>query len=149
MSTDDHSELIERIVEAENSHDADRVAELVATDYRSETPTHPERNFTGREQVRENWRAVFESTPDFEADLMRWAVDGDTLWTEWHLSGTRTDGTDLELRGVAIWGVEDGLLQWGRIYTEPVERAEDVTWEEFYRVDATPDGSSDTASAGE
>lgn len=142
MSTEhDHSELIERIVEAENSHDADRVAALVAEDYRSETPTHPERNFTGREQVRRNWQAVFESTPDFSADLLRSTADGDTLWTEWHLTGTQTDGTELDMRGVAIWGVEDGLLQWGRIYTEPVERTDDVTWEEFYAVDEhTGDG---------
>lgn len=130
----DHSELIKRIVEAENSHEAERVAALVAEEYRSETPTHPERGFTGREQVRRNWRAVFENTPDLKAELLRSTVDGDTLWTEWRLTGMQTDGTKLDLRGVAIWGVEDGLLQWGRIYMEPVERSEDETWEEFYTV---------------
>lgn len=136
MTNDDvQEELIERIVAAENSHDADRVAELVAEDYRSETPIHPERDFTGREQVRENWQAVFESAPDLDVKLVRSAVDGDTIWTEWHMTGTQTDGTELDMRGVAIWGVEDDLLQWGRIYMEPVEQTGDVTWEEFYTVE--------------
>ncbi|WP_336364688.1 nuclear transport factor 2 family protein [Halalkalicoccus salilacus] len=136
MSTEqEHSKLIERIVEAENSQDADQVAALVAEDYRSETPIHPERNFTGREQVRQNWQAVFENTSDFNAELLRWTVNGDTLWTEWHLTGTQTDGTELDMRGVGIWGVEDGLLQWGRIYMEPVTETGDVTWEEFYTAD--------------
>lgn len=127
-----HSKLIDRIVEAENSYDADRVAELVAEDYRSETPLHPERDFTGREQVRRNWRAVFESVDDLDVELLRSAVDGDTIWLELHMTGTQADGTDLDMRGVAIWGVEDGLLQWGRLYNEPVQRSDDVTWEELF-----------------
>jgi ketosteroid isomerase-like protein len=141
MTTDsDHSELIKRIIEAKNSHEAEQVAALVAEDYRSETPTHPDRGFMGRDQVRRNWQAVFENTPDLDAELLRSTVDGDTLWTEWRLSGTQIDGAELDLRGVAIWGVEDGLLQWGRIYMEPVEKAPDKTWEEFYTVE----GESDT-----
>lgn len=129
----DVRDVIERMVEAENSHDADQVAELVAEDYRSETPAHPERNFTGREQVRRNWQAVFENTPNLAAELLRCAVQDETAWTEWHLTGTQTDGTELDMRGVAIFGVEDELIQWGRIYLEPVQKDEDVTWEEFYK----------------
>lgn len=136
----DYVELIDRIIEAENSHDADRVAQLVAEDYRSETPLHPERDFTGREQVRRNWRAVFESVPDLEVELLRSAVDGSTIWLEMHMSGTQTDGTELDMRGVAIWGVEDGLLRWGRLYNEPVQRAHDVTWEELF----TPDEATES-----
>lgn len=133
----DYSELIDRIVEAENSYDADRVAELVAEDYRSETPLHPDRDFTGREQVRRNWQAVFESVADLDVELLRSAVDGNTIWLELHMTGTQADGTDLDMRGVAIWGVEDGLLQWGRLYNEPVQRSEDVTWEELFTPEAT------------
>lgn len=138
----DYSDLLERIVEAENSHDAEQVAALVAEDYRSETPAHPERNFTGREQVRQNWQAVFENTPDLSAELLRSTVDDDTLWTEWHLTGTQTDGTQLDMRGVAIWGVEKEVLQWGRIYMEPVDQGGE-TWEEFYTV--AEDQANDTS----
>ncbi|MFB6108535.1 MAG: nuclear transport factor 2 family protein [Haloplanus sp.] len=131
----DRSKLVERIVEAENSHEAEQVAALVAEEYRSETPAHPDRDFTGREQVRRNWRAIFENTPNLRAELLRSTVDDDTLWTEWRLTGTQTDGAELDLRGVVLWGVADGLLQWGRIYVEPVERTDGETWEAFYTVE--------------
>ncbi|MFB6079813.1 MAG: nuclear transport factor 2 family protein [Haloferacaceae archaeon] len=129
------SELAERIVEAMNGHDADRVAALVAEEYRSETPAHPGRNFTGREQVRENWRTVFENTPDVRATVLRSTHEERTLWMELHVTGTQLDGTTLDLRGVMIWEVTNGILQRGRIYMEPVENAEETTWEEFYTVE--------------
>lgn len=31
--------------------------------------------------------------------------------------GTQSDGTELDMRGVAIWGVKDDLLQWGESIT--------------------------------
>lgn len=131
-SESDPADLVDRIIEAENSHDADRVAELVAEDYRSETPLHPARDFTGREQVRRNWEAVFEAVPDLAVERVNSAVAGDTIWLEFRMTGTETDGTDLEMGGVGIWGVEEGRLQWGRIYSEPIERGDDVTWEERF-----------------
>lgn len=128
-------DVIQRLVTAMNDHDPEGVAACMTSDYRSETPTHPERNFTGREQVRQNWEAAFESTPDLQADVSRLSVDGDTVWTEWQIQGTQTDGSELDLRGVAIWQIEDDLLQAGRIYLEQVQSAPDVSWEEFYGVD--------------
>jgi hypothetical protein len=37
---------------------------------------------------------------------------------EWRMSGTRDDGTTMDFVGVNIFGVADGALRWGRIYTE-------------------------------
>lgn len=144
VAEQEYSELIDRIIEAQNSQNADRVAELVAENYRSETPFHPERDFAGREQVRRNWQAVFESVSDLDVELLRSAVDETTIWLEVHMTGTQTDGTELDMRGVAIWGVEDGLLQWGRIYAEPVQRHDDVTWEELF----TPEDRNISENAG-
>ena len=59
--------------------------------------------------------------PDLRARVPRIAVDGDTVWTEWDMSGTRRDGAAFLMRGVAIFGVADGLLAWVRFYLEPVE----------------------------
>ena len=55
------------------------------------------------------------------ARLPRMAVDGDTIWTEWDMSGTRRDGAAFLMRGVAIFGVAEGRLAWVRFYLEPVE----------------------------
>lgn len=82
MTSTRRYDLVERLHDAMNRHDLEAFLEQFDPGYRSETPAHPARSFTGREQVRRNWSAVFESTPDFHADLLRTAVDGETVWTE-------------------------------------------------------------------
>lgn len=116
--------LIERLVGATNDHDLDAVMACFAPHYRNETPLHPERGFVGREQVRRNWSQIFALVPDVRVEVMRSAVDGDTVWTEWEHTGTRPDGAPHVMRGVIIFGVEDGLASWARFYLEPVREGE-------------------------
>lgn len=52
--------------------------------------------------------------------------------------GTRTDGTDLDHRGVIVMGIPEERIEWDRIYPEPVRTDEDATWEEVHRT-ATDD----------
>jgi SnoaL-like domain len=59
--------------------------------------------------------------PDIEARVLRSVEDGDTLWSEWEMTGTSTDGGDFRAGGVAILGVEDDRLAWARIYLDPVD----------------------------
>ncbi|MGA7272290.1 MAG: nuclear transport factor 2 family protein, partial [Acidimicrobiia bacterium] len=80
--------------------------------------------FVGREQVRRNWSQIFALVPDVRVEVTRSAVDGDTVWTEWEHTGTRPDGTPHVMRGVIIFGVEDGLASWARFYLEPVREGE-------------------------
>jgi len=42
--------------------------------------------------VRRNWSQIFAGVPDLRARLPRMTVDGDTVWTEWDIAGTRRDG---------------------------------------------------------
>lgn len=112
--------MIERLVRATNAHDLDAVVGCFAPDYRNETPLHPERGFVGREQVRRNWSQIFTLVPDVRVEVLRSAVDGDTVWSEWEHTGTRPDGTAHVMRGVIIFGVEDGRAAWARFYLEPV-----------------------------
>lgn len=127
--------VIERIVEAQNDHDLEGMLEWFAPDYQTQTPVHPERDFTGTDQVRETWETVFRTTPDFEATLLNLVEDGPTVWAELQYSGTQVDGTPVDKRGVAIFGVEDGKLARGRVYLEQREVG-DKTWREVYEVDA-------------
>lgn len=113
--------LVDRMVQATNDHDLDALVACFAADYRNQTPAHPERGFVGREQVRKNWTQIFGAIPDLSARVLRCAVNGDTVWTEWEHLGTRPDGTAHVMRGVVIFGVDDGLAAWARFYLEPVE----------------------------
>ena len=84
-------------------------------------PAHPERGFTGSEQVRKNWQQIFAMIPDLSAEVLRFAVEGDTVWSEWEHRGTRPDGSQHVMRGVVIFGVDAGVAAWARFYLEPVE----------------------------
>jgi ketosteroid isomerase-like protein len=113
--------MVERLREATNNHDADGVAACFTPDYRSETPAHPARSFTGRDQVRRNQERIFTFVPDLRVELLRSTVNGDTVWTEWEHRGTRKDGSPHHMCGTVIFGMRGGLACWGRFYLEPVE----------------------------
>jgi ketosteroid isomerase-like protein len=106
-----------------NAHDLEAFLACIHPEYRSEQPVHPERGFGGRDQVEKNWAAMFSGIPDFRAEVLDSAVDGDTAWTEWRWTGTRADGSSVEMRGVTLFRVEDGLVVSGRLYMEEVEQA--------------------------
>jgi len=110
--------IAERLAAAMNAHDIDAFVACFAPDYDSVQPAHPDRAFTGSEQVRKNWTEVFAGVPDFHAELVGTSVDGDTLWAEWHWTGT-----GLDMAGVVLFGIRDGLIAWARLYVEPVEQA--------------------------
>ena len=115
-------DVIDRLVVAMNAHDLDAVAGLIHEDYRSEQPAHPGRAFVGRAQMRANWAAMFAGIPDFRAEICRSVQDGDTTWSEWHWSGTRSDGQIFEVRGVTLFQIGDDQIVAGWLYVEDVER---------------------------
>jgi len=116
-------EVLERLRHAVNQHDLEAFVACFHPDYRSEQPVHPDRGFGGREQVRTNWKALFEGMPDFHAELLATAIEGDTVWSEWHWTGTRANEAPLELRGVTLFQIEAGCIVSGRLYMEEVEEA--------------------------
>ena len=111
----------ERLRDATNSHDAERMASLFAEDYQSNQPLHPRRAFGGRDQVLENWNSVFRGVPDFTSDLVASASDGETEWGEWDWRGRHPDGSAFAMRGVTILVVRDSLIAAARLYMEPVD----------------------------
>ena len=116
---------LERVMQAWNSHDADRVASLFAEDYVSDQPLHPSRGFRGRHQVLANWTSVFDGVPDFCAELVGSSVDGHTEWGEWNWVGHHPDSSSFAMRGVTILLVRDDLIARGRLFMEPVDAARD------------------------
>lgn len=119
--------IIQRLNNAINQHDLEAFVGCFASDYQSEQPLHPNRAFTGVEQVRKNWSGLFANVPDLRSQLLRFAVTGDTVWSEWQWQGTRLDNHAFNMRGVIIFGTAKGRITWGRLYMEPVEESsEDI-----------------------
>lgn len=111
--------VIERLHQALNQHDIDAFVACFAPDYQSEQPAHPDRVFTGSDQVRKNWSSIFRDVPDIHADRLRTTVDGEMVWTEWHWTGTQAGGEPFDWRGVIIFGVPADHIAWARLYMGP------------------------------
>lgn len=120
------TEVIDKLLAALNAHDVEAAAALIHENYRSEQPAHPGRAFVGRAQMHANWQAMLEGIPDFHAELIRSAADGDTTWSEWSWTGTRADGQDFQVRGVTLFEVRDGKITAGRLYMEDVEQSTSI-----------------------
>jgi ketosteroid isomerase-like protein len=128
---------IERLVRATNQHDLETMVECFSEDYVNETPAHPARGFRGRAQVRRNWEQIFAFVPDIRVEVVRSAVKGDSVWTEWEMRGSRRDGQPHLSRGVIVFGVTEDAILWARFYVEPVDEsnatADDVIREQVVR----------------
>jgi len=121
--TDGARDVFQRLVTAQNAHDIDAFVSCFAPDYSSEQPAHPDRAFTGSDQVRKNWTAMFAAVPDFRAELLDSATAGPTAWGEFEWRGTKADGSPLHSRGVIIGTVRAGRLAAARLYMSDVEQA--------------------------
>ncbi len=114
---------VARLRDAMNRHDAAGMAACMASDYRSEQPVHPNRAFVGNRQVAANWTEMFRGVPDMRVEVLAEATDGTTSFSEWRWTGHHADGSDFDMRGVIVAGLDgDGVVAWMRLYVEPVER---------------------------
>jgi len=114
---------IARLAKAMNNHDPHGMAAQMAPDYHSEQPVHPNRTFTGNEQVAANWTEMFVGVPDMVGTVVAEDTVGSRSWSEWRWDGHHADGSDFAMRGVIVAGLrDDGLVQWMRLYVEPVEQ---------------------------
>ena len=125
-SDSEPSRVIERLCQATNAHDVDAIVACFTPGYRNDTPVHPARSFTGREQVRRNWTQILSAIPDLSARIVASVTAGDTVWSEWEQRGTRTDGSLHQLRGVIVFAVEEDLVAGARFFLEPVDPSTDT-----------------------
>ena len=114
--------VMDRLTAAQNAHDLEAMLACFHQDYCSEQPLFPARTFQGIDQVRANWSALLEGIPDFRAETLRSASDGDIVFAEIHWTGTKADGTAFDERGVLIMGIRDDRIAWGRLYVDEVQR---------------------------
>jgi ketosteroid isomerase-like protein len=133
-AVDDPRRVLERQARALNAHDVDALAACFHEELQSEDFVHPSQTFVGREQVRRNWSFMIANVPDLKAELRGTAVEGDTVWGEWRIFGTRRDGEMLDLRGVVISKVKDGLIVSSRRYLAPLDPGSETVDDYFRRL---------------
>jgi SnoaL-like domain len=127
--------VLQQMSDPINAHNVDAItsgrhanASCFTNDYKGEQPLHPEiavilqrrGSANGLVQVRENWTGLFAQVPDLRATLVAATIHDDLAWAEWHWQGTRTSESALNLRGVSVAGLRNGIMAWARIYMEPI-----------------------------
>jgi ketosteroid isomerase-like protein len=121
LVNDTERQVLDRLREAIDSHDPARVAACFTEDFSAELPHHPGRSFTGNQRVLENWTNIFASAPDVCAAVLRWAISGDELWSEWELFEPSTDGHVVRFAGPVVMTVRDGRIATARFYLDAVD----------------------------
>jgi limonene-1,2-epoxide hydrolase len=115
--------VAQRWVRAMSAHDLEVAVDCFDVDYVDEAPARPGESVHGQDGVRQNFARLFADVPDLTASISQAIADGDSVWMEWRMRGTRAGGTVMDFVGVNIFEVQDGRFRSGRIYTELVRNA--------------------------
>ena len=107
------TDLLEAFADAWNRHDVEALMSMMTTDCAFEASAgnfvNGERH-QGREAVRAAFAAVFEQYPDAQWRNARHFVAGDRAVSEWTFTGTRKDGTRVEVTGCDLFTLRDGKI---------------------------------------
>ena len=105
--------LLDRFADAWNRHDLDALMSMMTDDCVFEPSAGPEVNgqrYEGREAVRAGYAAVFETFPDAHWGNARHFIAGTRAVSEWTFTGTRRDGTRVEVNGCDLFTLREGKI---------------------------------------
>jgi steroid delta-isomerase-like uncharacterized protein len=107
------TEFLQAFADAWNRHDADALMSFMAEDCVFEASAGPEvcgTRYVGREAVRAAFAQVWEVFPDAHWGNARHFVHGDRGVSEWTFTGTRADGTRVEVHGCDLFQLRGGKI---------------------------------------
>ena len=113
------------LLNAFNAHDLDAVMEFFSDDCSLDMPRGPEpwgQRFVGKAAVREALAARFRGIPDVHYGDARHWVSGNMIVSEWMLTGTRSDGVPVKVRGCDHYEFRDGKVVRKDSYWKIVEK---------------------------
>ena len=107
------TEFLQAFADAWNRHDVDELMSFMTEDCVFEASAGPDvcgTRYTGREAVRAAFADVWATFPDAQWGGARHFVCGERGVSEWTFTGTRTDGTRVEVRGCDLFVFRDGKI---------------------------------------
>ncbi len=105
--------FLQSFADAFNAHDLDAIMSHMTDDCVFEASAGPEVNgekFMGQVQVRKAFEEVFITYPDAQWNEPRHFVFGNRGFSEWTFTGTRKDGTKVEVTGCDLFTFKDGKI---------------------------------------
>jgi steroid delta-isomerase-like uncharacterized protein len=107
------AEFLQAFAEAWNRHDIDALMSFMTDDCVFEASAGADAcgtQFKGREAVRAGYLDVWATYPDAHWDNARHFVCGDRGVSEWTFTGTRADGTRVEVHGCDLFTFHNGKI---------------------------------------
>jgi steroid delta-isomerase-like uncharacterized protein len=107
------TEILQAFADAWNRHDVDALMSFMTDDCVFEGSAGPEvfgTRYTGREAVRSGFAEVWATFPDAHWGGAQHFVQGDRGVSEWTFTGTRADGTRVEVRGCDVFTFRYGKI---------------------------------------
>ena len=122
-------EVLQAFADAWNRHDANALMTFMSEDCVFEASAGPDvagTRYVGREAVRAGFSEVWVTYPDAQWSDARHFICGDRGVSEWTFTGTRADGSRVEVHGCDVFTFRDGKIALKNSYRKnrpPVARA--------------------------
>jgi ketosteroid isomerase-like protein len=107
------ADFLQSFADAFNAHDLEGIMSHMTDDCVFQASGGPDvdgAQFRGQRDVRKAFEDVFLTFPDARWNHPRHFVSGDRGFSEWTFTGTRADGTRVEVAGCDLFTFRDGKI---------------------------------------
>lgn len=107
-------DFLQSFADAFNAHDIKAIMSHMTDDCVFEASAGPDadgQKFSGQEQVKRAFEDVFTTFPDAHWGNARHFISGDRGFSEWIFTGTKKDGTRVEVTGCDLFTFENGKIK--------------------------------------
>jgi len=105
--------ILDGFANAFNAHDVDRILSYMTNDCVFEASAGPDvdgEKFAGKEAVKKAFEVVFKTYPDARWANARHFISGERGVSEWTFTGTKQDGSKVEVTGCDLFTFRDGKI---------------------------------------
>jgi len=106
-------DFLQSFADAFNSHDIKSIMLHMTDDCVFEASAGPDADgekFTGQQQVKKAFEDVFATFPDAQWINPQHFISGDRGFTQWTFTGTKADGTRVEVTGCDLFTFREGKI---------------------------------------
>jgi ketosteroid isomerase-like protein len=105
--------ILDGFANAFNAHDADKIVSYMTDDCIFEASAGPDADgekFVGKEAVKKAFEDIFKNYPDARWNNPHHFISGDRAVSEWTFTGTKPDGSKVEVTGCDLFTFRDGKI---------------------------------------
>ena len=105
--------FLQSFADAFNAHDINAIMSHMTEDCVFEASAGPDydgEKFVGKEEVRNAFEEVFRTFTDAQWNNPKHFISGNRGFSEWIFTGTKTDGTRVEVTGCDLFTFKDGKI---------------------------------------